>query len=79
MGYKKTGDSRWYIQTYTPVYLLCIRYHKRAIFVCFASCCEPDKEHSISIIKFQLATGWTVRVLNPGGGEIFSTHPHGPF
>ena len=26
-----------------------------------------------------LATGWTVRESNPGGGEIFPTHPDGPW
>jgi hypothetical protein len=26
----------------------------------------------------RLATGWTVRGLNPGGGEIFSTCPDRP-
>jgi hypothetical protein len=27
----------------------------------------------------RLATGWTVRGLNPGGGEIFRTRPDGPW
>ena len=27
----------------------------------------------------RLATGWTVRGSNPGGGEIFRTHPHRPW
>jgi hypothetical protein len=26
-----------------------------------------------------LATGWTVRGLNPGGGKIFQTHPDQPW
>jgi hypothetical protein len=32
-------------------------------------------------LALQLATGWTVRVSNPGGGEIFCTYtdmPWGP-
>jgi hypothetical protein len=28
---------------------------------------------------WQLATGWTVRESNPGGGEIFRTHPDRPW
>jgi len=27
---------------------------------------------------YRLATGWTVRGSNPGGGEIFCTHPDRP-
>jgi len=27
----------------------------------------------------RLATGWTVRVSNPGGGDIFRTHPDRPW
>jgi hypothetical protein len=65
--------------TYIPVYSLCITYYKRLIFLCFASCREPDKEHSTSIIQFKLATSWTARVSNPVGGDIFSTHPHEPW
>jgi len=28
---------------------------------------------------WQLATGWTVRVSNPGGGELFRTCPDRPW
>ena len=28
---------------------------------------------------WRLATGWTVRGSNPGGGEIFRTHPDRPW
>jgi hypothetical protein len=27
----------------------------------------------------QLATGWTIQELNPGGGEIFCTHSDRPW
>ena len=37
----------------------------------FRTSCHAGTVQSVE----QLATGWTVRGLNPGGGEIFRTRP----
>jgi hypothetical protein len=34
--------------------------------------------HTVRLLK-RLATGWTARGSNPGGGEIFRTHPDRPW
>ena len=31
--------------------------------------------YKLTQVPWQLATDWTVRLLNPGGGEIFRTRP----
>jgi hypothetical protein len=28
------------------------------------------------LVRYRLATSWTIRALNPGGGEIFRAHPY---
>jgi len=40
-----------------------------------------DEYYILNIVYklLQLATDWTVRVSNPGGGESFRTRPDGPW
>jgi hypothetical protein len=35
--------------------------------------------YTCTILNMRLATGWTVRGSNPGGGEIFRTRPDRPW
>jgi len=42
-------------------------------------CCAPSNAlAAIAQSILRLAKGWTVRLSNPDGGEIFPTHPDRP-
>jgi hypothetical protein len=36
-------------------------------------CCNKE---AIVLARYRLATSWTIRALNPGGGEIFRARPY---